>query len=234
MTALKKSRIDMKFGKKLFVFTCFFSSVLSTAWANSFERFFTAAMRNDESTVIELTLLGFDLNTRNEKGETGLTLAIRQGATKVANFLLDQNVVDVNSKNGAGETPLMLAAIKGEVALARRLIVDRKAQVNHPGWTPLHYAASSKEPASREVARLLLEHHAYIDAESPNKTTPLMMAAQYGQFEVLELLLEEGADASLRNQQGLNAIDFARRAGREAAARRIAEAVRAAQPTGRW
>lgn len=84
------------------------------------------------------------------------------------------------------------------------------------------------------MARLLLEHHAYIDAESPNKTTPLMMAAQYGQFEVLELLLEEGADASLRNQQGLNAIDFARRAGREAAARRIAEAVRAAQPTGRW
>lgn len=224
----------MKFQKKLVVFALFFLVLMQGAWASSFERFFTATMRDDESTVVELTLRGFDLNSRNAKGETGLTLAIRQGSTRVVDFLLKQNAVDVHARNAAGETPLMLAAIKGEVELARRLIVDRKAQVNQPGWTPLHYAASSKEPASLEVARLLLEHHAYIDAESPNKTTPLMMAAQYGQFEVLELLLEEGADAGLRNQAGLNAIDFARRAGREAAARRIAEAVRASQPAGRW
>ncbi|MFP5466950.1 MAG: ankyrin repeat domain-containing protein [Gammaproteobacteria bacterium] len=224
----------MRFQKKLLVFALFFLSASESVRADSFDRFFTAAMRDDESTVVELTLRGFDLNTRNEKGETGLTLAIRQGSTLVANFLLDQNAVDVNARNAAGETPLMLAAIKGELTLARRLIIDRKAQVNQPGWTPLHYAASSKVPASLEVARLLLEHHAYIDAESPNKTTPLMMAAQYGQYEVLELLLEEGADPSLRNQLGLNAIDFARRAGHEAAARRIAESVRAAQPAGRW
>ncbi|NCW41201.1 MAG: ankyrin repeat domain-containing protein, partial [Betaproteobacteria bacterium] len=56
---------------------------------------------------------------------------------------------------------------------------------------------------------LLLEHHAYIDAESPNGTTPLMMAAYYGTPEATKLLLEEGADPLIKNQQGLTALDFA-------------------------
>jgi ankyrin repeat protein len=64
------------------------------------------------------------------------------------------------------------------------------------------------------VVDALLAHHAYIDAESPNGTTPLMMAAQYGVESVVVSLLEAGADASLRNEQGLSALDFARRADR--------------------
>ena len=51
------------------------------------------------------------------------------------------------------------------------------ADVNKPGWTPLHYAATHGHLA---IMDLLLEEHAYIDAESPNGTTPLMMAAHYG------------------------------------------------------
>jgi ankyrin repeat protein len=51
--------------------------------------------------------------------------------------------------------------------------------------------------------------HAYIDAGSPNGTTPLMMAARYGTGEAVDLLLAEGADARLKNQQGLTALQFA-------------------------
>jgi ankyrin repeat protein len=40
------------------------------------------------------------------------------------------------------------------------------------------------------------------------------MAAQYGIEAVVEALLDAGADASLRNEQGLSALDFARRAER--------------------
>jgi ankyrin repeat protein len=84
------------------------------------------------------------------------------------------------------------------------------------------------------MVRLLLKHHAYIDAESPNRTTPLMMAAHYGNPGVVKLLLEEGADPLLRNQKGLSAIDFARGANRAEAAEIIAAFVRAKQPRGRW
>ena len=41
-----------------------------------------------------------------------------------------------------------------------------------------------------------------------------MLAAQYGSQAMVELLLAEGADAHVRNHQGLTAIDFARRSER--------------------
>lgn len=50
------------------------------------------------------------------------------------------------------------------------------------------------------MIRMLLKHHAYIDAESPNGTTPLMIATGDGTAGAVKLLLEEGADPSFRNE----------------------------------
>ncbi len=61
-----------------------------------------------------------------------------------------------------------------------------------------------------------------------------MMAALYGHPQVVRLLLEEGADTAMKNEQGLSAIDFAHRAGRKETADAIAAAIRAKQSTGRW
>jgi ankyrin repeat protein len=119
----------------------------------------------------------------------------------------------------------MLAALKNQPALARTLI-QRGADVNRPGWTPLHYAATS---GSVDIIRLLLEHHAYIDAESPNGTTPLMMAAHYGTAQATKWLLEEGADPLMRNQQGLSALDFARNGPNRESEAYVAAFVRAAE-----
>ena len=123
--------------------------------------------------------------------------------------------------------------VKQALVQAQRLI-QHGAEVNKPGWTPLHYGASNPEPVSLAMVRLLLEHHAYIDAESPNKSTPLMMAARYGTDAVVKLLMEEGADPLVRNEQGLSAIDFARQVGRDGSVDLIARQVRARQPAGKW
>ncbi len=206
---------------------------LMSAWASSFDDFFTAIKRDDVGAIQALARRGFDLNTRNAAGEHPLFLAIRDDAPAVADFLAGQSKVDVNAISEKGETPLMMAALKGRLALARRLI-ERKAEVNKPGWTPLHYAATFAGAESPAMVRLLLENHAYIDAESPNRSTPLMMAAHYGNPGVVKLLLEEGADPLLKNQKGLSAIDFAQGANRAEAAEIIAAFVRAKQPRGRW
>mgnify|MGYP006141233723 FL=1 len=203
------------------------------ALANSFEDFFTAIKRNDVEKLQALARRGFDLNTLDAQGDHGLLLALRADAWAVAGYLIAQPQVQVESRSGSGETPLMIAAIKGRLDLARRLI-ERGAEVNKPGWTPLHYAATFPGPSAPDVTRLLLEHHAYIDAESPNGSTPLMMAAHYGNTTVVKLLLEEGADPLIKNQLGLTAIDFAHRANRAEAAGIIAAFVRARQPRGTW
>ena len=95
--------------------------------------------------------------------------------------------------------------------------------------------ASAGAPEHTQIIALLLEHHAYIDAASPNGTTPLMMAAHYGSMESLQLLLDEGADPPLKNQLGLTAADFALRVSRTEAAEKIAAAIRRRQPNrGKW
>lgn len=128
----------------------------------------------------------------------------------------------------------MFAALRGQPDMVRALLA-RDAEINHPGWTPLHYAASGTSNYQPEIIALLLEESAYIDAASPNGSTPLMMAAQYGTRESVALLLREGADPSLRNQLRLSAIDFALRAERKDMAQSIADAIRRRQPQrGRW
>ena len=222
----------MRYKKYLVVLYAFLTSI-QFASAGAFEDFFAAARRDDESAMVRLMLRGFDPNTRDENGNSALLLAIREESWRVVNFLLEQPLVQVETRNPAGESPLMLAALKGQLSLVKRLI-ERKAEVNKPGWAPLHYAATNAEPVSLELVRLLLEHHAYIDAESPNKTTPLMMAARYGTPDVVKLLLEEGADPTLKNEQGLTALDFAQRAERKDAASLIATSLRGRQASGTW
>lgn len=215
----------MKYLKKIIVLAGFIALSIG-ANAGSFDDFFESAQEDDESKIIALTLRGFDLNTLSPSGDGALYLALREGSLKVADFLISQPKVNVELRNTKDESPLMMAALKGHLAQAKKLI-QRKAEVNKTGWTPLHYAATNPELSSLDMTRLLLEHFAYIDAASPNKTTPLMMAAHYGQADTVKLLLEEGADPGLRNALGLAAIDFARRAARPEVAELIAGYVRA-------
>ncbi|MFM6986201.1 MAG: ankyrin repeat domain-containing protein [Hydrogenophaga sp.] len=215
---------------KRLVFAGFFFASLC-ALAGSFDDFFVAARRDDDATMARLLQRGFDPNTVDEQGNHALVLAIREGSLKVAHFLLQQPTVNVEVRNHAGESPLMMAALKGQLLVARRLI-KRQADVNKPGWAPLHYAAAHADPVSVDMVQLLLTHHAYIDAESPNRTTPLMMAAQYGRPEVVQLLLQEGADPTLRNAQGLTALDFAKRAHRRDATQALTAALQARRAAG--
>lgn len=202
----------------------------SSASAGSYDDFFDAIQHDNPGVVQALLSRGFDPNTVNPKGEFALIQAVRQPAFKVLEVLLQNPATKVDVRTAADESPLMLAALKGYLPLCQRLI-EKEADVNKPGWTPLHYAATGGHLA---VMRLLLDSHAYIDAASPNGTTPLMMAARYANKDAVQLLLDAGADPMLKNILGLTAIDFARQVHKEESVALIAAAVRAGAPKGAW
>ncbi|CDS55195.1 FOG: Ankyrin repeat [Polaromonas sp. CG9_12] len=217
-----------KYAKKCFLAFLFAGN--SLAYAGSFEDFFDAIKHDNAVRVSELLARGFDANTTDPKGQTGLYIALREPSPKSAHVLIDWPKTDANQLNAQGESILMLAALKGQLELAVKLI-KKGADVNKTGWTPLHYAASSGNTA---LIGLLLENSAYIDAESPNGSTPLMMASMYGSVASVNLLLQEGADPNLKNQQGLTALDFAQRGKRPDSIEAIAAAIRNKRPIGRW
>lgn len=233
MIALKSARnASSKFYRiciKYLIYTIVLIGV-SSSFAGSYEDFFSAVQKNDAPTITSLLARGFDGNVPDAKGAHALQLAIRENALQAVSALLGWNKIEVESRNKADESPLMLAALGGQLDIAKRLI-DLGADVNKPGWTPLHYAATR---GHLDLISLLLDKNAYIDAASPNGTTPLMMAAYYGTPSAVKLLLEAGADPLLRNRQDLTAIDFAHKANRADSAEIIAAFVRARQPKGKW
>jgi uncharacterized protein len=214
--------------KQLIVLSGFiFSNFL---FAGAYDDFFSAIRQDNAGAVESLLQRGFDPNTRDPKNMSGLFLALRERSPKVAQVLVNAPNIDLNAITADGETPLMMAVFTGQTELAI-LMIDKGADVNKPGWTPLHYAVTS---ANVQLIKVLLENHAYIDAESPNKTTPLMMAAHYGSPGAVKLLLEEGADVSLRNDVGLTAIEFAQNANKQDSVDVISAFIRAQQPKGKW
>jgi len=202
----------------------------SSVHAGSYDDFFRAIIQDNDAKVAALLQRGFDPNTVDPSGTPGLVMAIKLESTKVSDLLIRWPTTKVEVRNPADESPLMLAALAGDVNLCR-LLIQRDADVNKTGWTPLHYAATH---GHLEVMRLLLEENAYIDAGSPNGSTPLMMAASYGTADAVKLLLEAGADPTLANDLGLKALDFANQANRTDSAEIISTYVHSSQSKGTW
>ena len=218
-------RNSIKYIAYLFVFVA-----CSWAHAGSYDDFFVAIKQDNPGPIKALLNRGFDPDTLSPQGLSGLYLALRDGSLKVANTLIDWPKTNVEIRTVKDESPLMIAALKGHLELVKKLI-DRGADINKTGWAPLHYAATTGQLA---IMQLLLDQNAYIDAESPNGTTPLMMAAHYGTPEAVKLLLAAGADPSLKNQLGMTAIDFANRANREDSADLIAASLKSSKSKGTW
>jgi len=191
------------FGTSLLLSAC-------ATWGNDAADLNMAVSRDEVQALSKLLERGVDPNLKDpQRGETPLMEAIRNHAMRSFKVLLDSPKINLEAAANNGDTALMIAAYTHNAEAVKALLAH-DAEPNRHGWAPLHYAAAVGDV---EIIGLLLEKSAYIDAESPNKTTPLMMAARGGHNEAAKALIEAGADVSLKNDQGLSAVDFAREAG---------------------
>ena len=194
------------------------------ALAGSYEDFFLYIQLDRGDAVKKLLKSGFDINARDERGQHGLYLALREESWTAVQAFLDMPGLDVESPNKADETLLMMASLKHHLPTMKRL-VEGGAAVNRTGWTPLHYAASG---GSVEAVEWLLAQGAAINAPAPNGNTALMMAAKYGGIDCAEYLTRRGASVGQRNLAGQSAVEFAKSAGYD----RLAEHLRQLQDRG--
>ena len=170
-----------------------------------------AAQMDNPTTVRKLLGKGLSPNTVDPvTGEPVVIVALREGSNGVLDLLLAHAELAVEQAAPNGNTALMMAAFKHNKRAAQTLLA-RGANVNRAGWSPLHYAASS---GAVEIAVMLLERGARIDAPSPGGFTPLMLAAREGHLDAAVLLVHQGANARLQNVENLTAAQIARRADR--------------------
>lgn len=137
---------------------------------------------------------------RTLKGETALFLAIVHGLRENATFLL-QNGSNPDTQNDEQDSPLVAAILNDQYDLAT-LLLRYNATVDQTG--PLN------RTALHESAFLGLENFVYLFLESganPNardikQKTPLALAAQNGHFNVVEILLQKGANVKCESESG--------------------------------
>jgi ankyrin repeat protein len=180
--------------------------------ADQIDDFTKAAKFDDVSEVQSLLKAGVSPNVLDPKGNPMLIVAIRDKSAKVTDLLLANPSINVNLPNKSGENALMMAAFDGDMATVKMLVLNNKAAVNKPGWSPIHYAATN---GHLQIVQFLMANGAMINALSPSETTPLMMAIGSGNDDLIKYLLDNGADFRMRNHEGYTAIDVAQLFGKD-------------------
>ena len=70
-------------------------------------------------------------------------------------------------------------------------------------WTPLHFACHA---GILDVVELLLNNGADLEARTLNEATPLMRAIESARPEVVQYLVDRGAQVRTENKKGVNAV----------------------------
>jgi len=173
-----------------------------------------------EAKVIEM------LTIKNRNGDTALSVATSKGLecdSNLIDLLLEWELKgarklstpsqksSINHRNKKGLTPLLIACERGNVEIIKKLVkAGAQFLPDSKGASPLSVASFCGQI---EVVKVLLELEPSLlnltDEESGN--TPLWHAARTGNFKMVQLLLESGADPRIANHDGLTPLQVAKK-----------------------
>ena len=177
-----------------------FGANLQTRDSHRRTALFEALHGSEPDEAASLLINGINTSATDDTGNTALHKAVEKGLLEHTSLLIDKGM-KVMACNDEGVTPLHLASEYGHYHLFR-LLIHRGANVNavtiHTNETPLMYIVSiGSISIAMELSQMLLRRGVDINAVSNDKKTPLLLAADAGHRELVEKLLDDGADPKL-------------------------------------
>ena len=147
-------------------------------------------------------LKGASRNLKKRDGTTPLHTAAEAGYLEVCELMIDLGV-DVDAVNDDKKTPLLAATWARREAVVDLLIrnhADSTVQDHLKVASPLHAAAGI---GLKAAVKSILSSQSRPDMDSlfGYDTTPFGLAIIYGSYEIVELLIEEGADIDKLNSK---------------------------------
>ncbi|RCV38832.1 hypothetical protein SETIT_8G173700v2 [Setaria italica] len=173
---------------------------------------------------------GHDLN---ERRESALDVAARQGLVKIAQRIVDYPWVEQKQESlpPVSGTALHQAVLGTHLKIVEILLERRPElveRIDSNGNNALHYAAQKN---NRRVVEMVLNKRTEL-AYKPNKErqSPLHVAAHYGSTEAIKALLRECPDvAEMVDSSGRNALHVSVASGKADALRCLLRGVRPAE-----
>ena len=193
-----------------------------------------AARQRKDGIIKTLVELGADPNRPAEDGMTPLVAAAMRDHVPSVKALLEAGA-NVEQPGLEGFRPLALAIAESKYEVAKALIeggADVSVASGEDGLTPLMLIAAQTGPAEgarflpgstrpSDIAKILIERGADINAQSKSGITALMVAATHNSAPMIGFLMDAGADPTVKNNLGLTASDVAEKNGNLEAAQAI-------------
>lgn len=167
-----------------------------------------------KSGSIELVKLLMDyqapFDEPDSDGRSPVFVAVRSGYEELALFFIKKGA-NIMIRDRYDSSLLSMAVRSGQLRVVQEL-VERGVKVNEKdetGWIALYDAAEEK---NSELLNFLLQNGAkeMVNARWLNKWTPLSYAAQSGNIENVKLLIDAGADLSIK-YEGMNILELAKK-----------------------
>jgi ankyrin repeat protein len=172
-----------------------------------------AARIEDLATVNVLLRKGTDVNVKEASGSTALMVAAFKGNLEIVKVLMDKGA-DVNLKDKAGGTALSRAISFNHMDIAQFLL-EKGAKDDNSLFLAITFNYTS-------IMRGILKNGINVNnSNNRNGQMPLMFATSIGRADMVEILINNGAEVNITDNEGMTALMYAVKNGHLAIAKSL-------------